>query len=58
MNSVDSIKDLGVVMSCDLEFTNHCTITAKKASIRMNRLLRSFVTKEMGLLKKCFNTFV
>jgi hypothetical protein len=45
LGHVPFMRDLGVIMSNVLKWPNHCAITAKKASIRMNYLFQSFESK-------------
>ena len=56
--NVSSMRDLGVIMSNDLKWASHCASIAKKASIRMNCLFRSFESKSTSFLLQLYKTFV
>ena len=58
LETVDEIRDLGFIISKDLQFTKHCQTVAKLAAQRMNCILRIFQTLNTSFLVKCFNTFV
>ena len=58
LENVSSMRDLGVIMSNDLKWATHCTTIAKKASARMNCLLRSFESKSTPFLLQLYKTFV
>ena len=58
LEHVSSMRDLGIIMSNDLKWANHCATTAKKASVRMNCLLRTFESKSTVFLLNLYKTFV
>jgi hypothetical protein len=58
LETVDEIRDLGFIISKDLQFSKHCQTIVKLAAQRMNCILRTFQTRNTSFLIKCFNTFV
>ncbi|MCP4476281.1 MAG: reverse transcriptase family protein [Gammaproteobacteria bacterium] len=58
IESSDSVRDLGVIMSANMQFSQHCNTVAKKAHIRANMIHRSFETKCPKFLRNLFATYV
>ena len=55
--SSDFMKDLGVIMSQDLKFHDHCSAVSNKAHSVCGLILRCFVTKSPDFMVKMFITF-
>jgi len=58
IETVDEIRDLGFIITKDLQFSKHCQTIVKLAAQQMNCILRTFQTRNTSFLIKCFNTFV
>ena len=58
IENVDNMRDLGIIVSKDLQFSKHCQTLVKLAGQRMNCILRSFQSRNTKFLIKCFITFV
>jgi len=52
------VKDLGVYITSDFKFTEHCRQTALKANRMCNFILRSFVLDKADVYFKLFDTYV
>jgi hypothetical protein len=52
------IKDLGVTISDNLKFSEHCTEIASKGFRTSNLIFRSFVYKDRAFLTNLFRTYV
>ncbi len=52
------VRDLGVLISSDLRFTEHCSIIAQSAGIRMNMIFNCFVNRNSEFLIQMYKTFV
>lgn len=52
------VKDLGVYMSDDFKFTEHCRQVALKANRTCNFILRAFVVKNVDIYVKLFEIYV
>ena len=55
---VESIRDLGVIMSKDMKFQEHYRYIFKSASKAANLIFRCFKTRDRAFLVKMFKTFV
>ncbi len=58
VESVNSIRDLGVIMQHDLKFHEHCAKVVRSASQMSNLIFRSFYIRKPEFLLKMFQTFV
>ncbi len=58
LGNVKEFRDLGVIMSSDLKFSQHCNIIAAKAMQRLGILFRAFKTKNWKTLVKAYTTYV
>ena len=58
INSVTSVKDLGIHVSNDLSWRLHCTEVTKLVSKVANVILRSFSTHCIDVYKKAFDVYV
>ena len=58
LKSVDSIRDLGVIMNNKLTFDEHINQIISSATMTANLILRTFKTKNHFFLIKLFNAFV
>ena len=56
--SVDVVKDLGVMISSNLKFSEHVTCVTRKASRTCNFILRAFVSKNASVYTKLYNSLV
>ena len=54
----DSVRDLGIIISDSLRFTNHVDLITSKANFRTNLILRSFSTSDILTQSKLFKTYV
>ena len=54
----NSLRDLGVDLDPMLRFNNHINAISSKAQSRVGIIFRSFVTKDIRLLKLAYTTFV
>lgn len=52
------MRDLGILVDPKLSFTSHCQYIAKKASMRINAIFRSFQTRETSFLIDMYKIFV
>ena len=55
---VDSIKDIGVWMSSDMKFHDHCNAVAAKASRMSNIFFRAFKSRNKYFVTNFFTTYV
>ena len=58
VNYVNSVKDLGVEVDANLNFSSHCSAISKKASQRANMILRTFRSRDFKFLILVFKVFV
>jgi hypothetical protein len=58
LNSVSSIRDLGVMVSKDLKFSIQCDTVAAKALNRAAMLFRAFRTVDMSALLRAYVSYV
>ena len=58
LENCDSMRDLGVTIDPELKFSLHCATVAKKASIRMNCIFRSFEIRDTKFLLDMYKTYV
>jgi hypothetical protein len=58
IQSVKTMRDLGIIVSEDLKWSSHCKEVTKKAGTRMYSLLRSFETKSTRFLVQLYKTFI
>jgi len=56
--SVESLRDLGVTIDCQLKFYKHVAGIVHKAMNRTSLILKSFVSRDRTLLTKAFITYV
>jgi len=56
--SVESVRDLGVTIDCQLKFDKHIAGIVHKAMNRTNLILKSFHSRDRTLLTKAFITYV
>ena len=54
----NSVKDLGVEIDANSNFSAHCSAISKKASQRANTILRAFRSRDFELLIRVFKVFV
>ena len=55
---VDHVKDLGVHVCKNLDFSMHCNAIAASAHSRLYLILRSFISRDRQFLVKMYKTFV
>ena len=55
---VNSVKDLGVEVDANLNFSSHCSAISKKASQRGNMIFRVFQSRDFKFLIRVFKIFV
>ena len=53
-----SVRDLGVVVDCNLNFAEHISITTRKALLRCKLILKCFCSRNSDLLVKAYVTYV
>ncbi len=53
-----TIKDLGILTSIDVSFTEHIDDIVLASKIKSGLLLRTFKTREAAPLLKMFNTYI
>ena len=58
VENVDTFCDLGVMIDNKLRFNRHILYFVAKAHQRANIILRCFITRDVGVLMKAFNTYV
>jgi len=58
LESVDFMRDLGVMMSHDMSFSRHCQIVSGKAMNKLGMVFRAFSVKNHVYLKRVFVAFV
>ncbi len=58
IQSVNSIRDLGVIIQHDLKFHEHCAKVVRSSSIMANLIFRTFYNRNPNFLLKMFKTFV
>ena len=56
--SVETIRDLGVIMNKTLTFDQHIESIVKSAIVKANLILRVFKTRKHSFMIQMFNTFV
>jgi len=56
--SVESVRDLGVTIDCQLKFDRHIAGIVHKAMNRTSLILKSFHSRDRTLLIKAFVTYV
>lgn len=54
----NSVKDLGVVVDCHLNFSEHISAMIRKAMTRSRLILKCFSSRNHSLLVKAFTTYV
>jgi len=54
----ENVRDLGVMMSRDLNFSVHCSTIAKRAFARSALIFRCFQTKNVSVLLRAFTVYV
>lgn len=52
-----SVRDLGIIISDSLHFTNHVDYIVAKANFRANLMLREFHTTDLSVLTRLFKTY-
>ena len=55
---INSVKDLGVEVNANLNFSSHCSAISKKASQRTSMILRAFRSRDFKFLIHVFKVFV
>lgn len=58
LRNVDTMRDLGVITSTKLKYTEHVTDVVLRATRRANWILRSFVLTDPAIYAKLFLTYV
>jgi len=58
LGSPDCIRDLGVIMSSDMRFSEHCSKIASTALTKVNMIFKSFQSRHIPFLVTLFKTFV
>ena len=58
LQTVSSMKDLGIQVSNDLKWNVHCAQLAKKGHAKLNCLFRCFKTRRTGFLLQMYKTFI
>ncbi len=56
--AVDSVRDLGIIMTTNLSFDQHIETITKSANLTANLILRSFKYKNPKFMMQMFNVFV
>ncbi len=52
------MKDLGVTVSSNMKFSDHCTVIAKKAFRASNLFFLTFKSRNKDFMKKYFTTYI
>ncbi len=52
------IRDLGILISQDLRFTEHCNNIAQSAGVKLNMIFNCFVNRNSQFLSQMYKTFV
>ena len=55
---VDSVKDIGLEVDANVNFSSHCSDISKKDSQRVNMILRAFLSRDFKFLIRVFKVFV
>ena len=55
---VNSIRDIGILMSDDLKFSLHCNSVAQKAFTMINLFFRAFNCRDRDFLRKFFTVYI
>ena len=58
LQSVDRVKDLGVILTSDLKTSAHCSMISAKAYSRSYLILKCFSSRDPELLIKAFKVYV
>ncbi len=58
IKSVQSVKDIGVAVSCKLKFPQQCNEAAKKANRRLCLINRNYSFKNKDIVLPLSNSFV
>ncbi len=58
IETVESFRDLGVLMSNNLKMSAHCTNISSKALQRVNIIFRAFSTRDTSILCRAYQTYV
>ena len=58
LQSCNQVKDLGVIMSSNLDSTAHCAEIASRATARIGVLFRSFSTKDHRVLVLAYTVYI
>ena len=52
------VRDLGVLVDCDLKFTEHISSVTSRGHARANLILKCFASSDHGTLLRSFTTYV
>ena len=52
------VRDLGVLVDCDLKFTEHISSVTSRGHSRANLILKCFASRDHGTLLRSFTTYV
>ena len=56
--SVESMKDIGVIMSSNMKFSNHCSFISDKAFKMSNMFFRVFKSRNLDFMLRFFTTYI
>jgi len=58
LEKVDSLRDLGVIVNCNLKFTSHINKIVCRAHARSNLIHKCFISRDTDTLVFAFTTYV
>ena len=58
ITSKNSVSDLGLLVSSNLDFTNHISSIIVKARQRSGTFFRGFITRKLSFVRKIFVTYI
>ena len=53
-----TMKDLGIMVSSDLKFSDHCVLVSKKAFLKLNLLFKACISRDRAFLLATFFSYV
>jgi len=58
LQSVNCVRDLGVIVDCHLKFDAHISLIVRKAMLKSRLILQCFSSRNKDLMLKAFFTYV
>ncbi len=58
LESCDHMRDLGVIISSDLTFSQHCSVISKRAFVKSSLIFRCFLNSNSEHLLRCYKVYV